>query len=156
MKVLFFNPANYLEIGIPQGIAILRAIWKAVMKKAFGWVIFLFVILGLFPIVNAESPWFISFSGLEVNNQGSAAWNANGTEPEPSKIGHAIPAPYNSCFVNGNPISGLEAYYISSRDYDGIELIATGALQFINPVEGFPDLTTALTNNGISIYNASP
>jgi len=28
MKVLFFNPANYLEIGIPQGIAILSAILK--------------------------------------------------------------------------------------------------------------------------------
>jgi radical SAM superfamily enzyme YgiQ (UPF0313 family) len=28
MKLLFFNPANYLEIGIPQGIAILSAILK--------------------------------------------------------------------------------------------------------------------------------
>lgn len=28
MKVLFFNPANYLEIGIPQSIAILSAILK--------------------------------------------------------------------------------------------------------------------------------
>ena len=28
MKVLFFNPANYLEIGIPQGIAILSAALK--------------------------------------------------------------------------------------------------------------------------------
>lgn len=29
MKLLFFNPANYLEIGIPQGIAILSAILKS-------------------------------------------------------------------------------------------------------------------------------
>jgi anaerobic magnesium-protoporphyrin IX monomethyl ester cyclase len=28
MRVLFFNPANYLEIGIPQGIAILSAVLK--------------------------------------------------------------------------------------------------------------------------------
>jgi len=28
MKVLFFNPANYLEIGIPQGIAILSAVLR--------------------------------------------------------------------------------------------------------------------------------
>jgi hypothetical protein len=28
MKVLFFNPANYLEIGIPQGISILSAVLK--------------------------------------------------------------------------------------------------------------------------------
>ena len=81
----------------------------------------------------------IPFTALASNNQGTAAWNADATAPEPTKVGHFI------------PISGLPAvayYYLGSRDYGEIDSASSGALQFTMPISGFQILTEALSQSG--------
>jgi len=96
---------------------------------------------------NAEagSDLFMTFqhsAGLAV-----AAWNADGTGPEPQKSGYAIPAPYASCMPVGSAVS---LAYVASGDYDGIVPSCPGAVKgdpSVAPL-GFANFTAELVKFG--------
>ncbi len=83
--------------------------------------------------------------GVEANHEGGAAWNANGSGPEPTKTGHLIPAPYNQC-LNTNAY-----YYFASPEYGGIDPASPGGFHGIGPISGFPAFTAALAANGFVV-----
>ncbi len=78
----------------------------------------------------------IQFVGMEADGEGAAAWNADGTGPEPAGTGPQIPFPG----------FGEEYYYGSSRDY--IDGNPDGAGGHVTEINGFPAFEQALTNNG--------
>jgi len=90
--------------------------------------------------VSAQST--IPISGLAANHEGIAAWNADGTGPEPAKMGHFVPG-----------LGTVQAfYYTASRDYSKIDTSSNAAFcSGLEPVAGFPLFTAALQANGFSI-----
>ncbi|MEW6220281.1 MAG: DUF1566 domain-containing protein [Thermodesulfobacteriota bacterium] len=87
--------------------------------------------------------------GLEADGLGAAAWNADGSGPEPAAVGHAIPPPYNTC---GNPNA---FYYLASRDYGGIDAGSPGVLRGLLPLAGFPDFLAALAAGNFAVTDLS-
>jgi len=79
---------------------------------------------------NQDTP-SIPFNGLEENNQGIAAWNWN--------ISHTLPYPYET----------QTYYYLASRDY--VDSTSDGGIQGTGEIVGFPNLTTALADNGYTV-----
>lgn len=96
------------------------------------------IVLAIFlaaQVTNAQQQ--ISFEGMVSQGYGVAAWNADGTGPEPAFTGHQVPFPG----------FGNLYYYGASRDY------ITGnpdhsCFAFLPAITGFPNFTQALTANG--------
>ncbi|MCB2222421.1 MAG: T9SS type A sorting domain-containing protein [Bacteroidetes bacterium] len=97
------------------------------------------ILLLVFQISNGQQQ--IEFIGLAEDGEGSAAWNADGSGPEPAAMGHI------------NPNTGSASlYYIASRDYitqNPEDALAT----FQDGIIGFPQFAQALTNNGFEPDN---
>jgi len=96
------------------------------------------IVLAIFlaaQVTNAQQQ--ISFEGMVSQGYGVAAWNADGTGPEPAFTGHQVPFPG----------FGNLYYYGASRDY------ITGnpdhsCFAFLPGITGFPNFAQALTANG--------
>jgi hypothetical protein len=96
------------------------------------------IVLAIFlaaQVTNAQQQ--IPFAGMVSQGFGVAAWNADGTGPEPAFTGHQVPFPG----------FGNLYYYGASRDY------ITGnpdhsCFAFLPAITGFPNFTQALTANG--------
>ena len=85
----------------------------------------------------------LPFSGLAADNEGIAIWNADGTGPEPEAYGHTFS-------WGGNTFNS--SYYLSSRDYDGIDPDPNAALcHFTENGTGFPNLEIQLDYRGFTI-----
>ena len=85
----------------------------------------------------------IPFVGLEADQEGSAAWNASGTGPEPAKTGH--PTSWTTCLL-------VAYYYLASRDYSDIDPTSVAGLYGLSPfvpAGSFPLLASALADNGL-------
>ena len=67
-------------------------------------------------VVRADVGDFIPFQGLEADDEGNAAWNADGSGPEAAKTGHAI---------GWTPCVAVAYHYGASRDHDDIDPGAT-------------------------------
>jgi predicted outer membrane repeat protein len=97
--------------------------------------VIVFVMILAAQVTNAQQQ--IPFQGMVSQGYGVAAWNANGTGPEPAATGHQVPFPgFGNLF-----------YYGASRDY------VTGnsnhaCFAFSPDIAGFPNFTQALTTNG--------
>lgn len=77
----------------------------------------------------------IPFKGLNVDHQGFAGWDADGTGPEPEGDGHST-----------------VKYYIASPDYDGIDTDPEAALgHFLEGAKGFRNLLMQLEYRGYNI-----
>lgn len=83
----------------------------------------------------------IPFAGVAQSGLGVALWQADGTGPEPAAAGHAFDTPVGR--INSH-------YYIASRDYDGIDPRARGALAARAPLRGFTRLAAALAAAGLA------
>jgi hypothetical protein len=81
----------------------------------------------------------IYFVGMAIDGEGAAAWNADGTGPEPAGTGPQIPFPG----------FGEEYYYGASRDY--IEGNPDGAGGHVTDIAGFHAFAQALTDNGFAM-----
>jgi predicted outer membrane repeat protein len=82
----------------------------------------------------------IPFEGLAADHEGAAAWNADGTGPDPAGYGHPHPFGW-----------GSSLYYGASRDYDGIDPDPDAALgHFLDDINGFPLFVQALADYGFS------
>lgn len=65
-------------------------------------------------------------NGLNINHEGFAGWNSDGTGPEPDRTGHAVGGGSN------------QMYYIAGRDYDGIDPDpSAGFLRLLDNQKGF-------------------
>jgi hypothetical protein len=85
---------------------------------------------------NAQIP----FEGLSANHEGAAAWDADGTGPEPAGYGHPHPFGW-----------GSSTYYGASRDYDNIDPDPDAALgHVLNNINGFPLFEQALSDYGFT------
>ncbi len=80
-------------------------------------------------ISNAQSQ--IQFEGLYSQGEGGAAWNADGSGPEPYGNGH-----------------GSVYYYISSRDY--VDPTSSAGAHMLANMPGFPLFEQALNDNGFT------
>lgn len=85
---------------------------------------------------------YIPVQGLESEKMGAAAWETYAGAPEPAKWGHTVPSPPASI--------GWAYYYLGSRDYGGIDAQSSGAMHATNGIDGWPNLTAALANNGFT------
>jgi hypothetical protein len=82
----------------------------------------------------------IPIQGLVANHEGGAAWDADGTGPEPAGYGHIHPFGW-----------GSSLYYAASLDYDNIDPDPDAALaHFLDDINGFPLFEQALANHGFS------
>jgi hypothetical protein len=82
----------------------------------------------------------IPFQGLVANHEGGAAWDADGTGPEPAGYGHTHPFGW-----------GSSLYYAASLDYDNIDPDPNAALAHcLDGINGFPFFEQALANHGFS------
>ena len=82
----------------------------------------------------------IPFQGLVANHEGGAAWDADGTGPEPAGYGHTHPFGW-----------GSSRYYAASLDYDDIDPDPNAAFaHFLDGINGFPLFEQALANHGFS------
>ena len=84
----------------------------------------------------------IPILGLNSEHMGTAAWNANPVCAEGSAGGHTLPQPPASIAV--------AYYYLASRDYSDIDPLATCGFRGNSVIQGFPLLTAALNNYGLS------
>jgi hypothetical protein len=84
----------------------------------------------------------IAFTGLEADNEGAAAWNTDGSGPEPARWGHDIDWVPSYCLT-------YAYYYLASRDY--IDGPTAAGMHCTEIMEGFPELTNALAANDYSI-----
>jgi hypothetical protein len=85
----------------------------------------------------------LPFTGLEADHEGIAAWDADGSGPEPQGYGHTF---------TYNGIDWWMAYYIASRDYDNIDPDPEAALcHFTETGTGFPNLAIQLAYRGYTI-----
>ncbi len=73
----------------------------------------------------------LQFEGLYAEGEGGAAWDADGSGPEPFGNGH-----------------GDVYYYIASRDY--VDASSTAGAHLVDILSGFPLLQQALTDNGFT------
>lgn len=85
---------------------------------------------------------YIPFKGLENNNQGIIAWNADTDQYEPAKMGHLLPQPPASIQV--------AYYYLASRDYSDIDPLSSSGLSGSAAAHNWPALSQALVDNGKS------
>jgi len=86
---------------------------------------------------------YIPFKGLEREGMGAAAWNViDGNGSEPLKFGHELPQPPASIQV--------AYYYLASRDYGGITPGRKGAMHALEGIQGWPNLSQALIDNGFT------
>jgi hypothetical protein len=81
----------------------------------------------------------IPFQGMVSQGFGVAAWNADGTGPEPAATGHQVPFPG----------FGNQFYYGASRDYVSGNPDHT-CFAFSPDITGFPNFTQALTDHGFT------
>jgi len=85
----------------------------------------------------------LPFTGPEADHEGVAAWDADGTGPEPEAYGHTF---------TYNGINWWMAYYTASRDYDDIDPDPEAALcHFTGSGSGFPNLNAQLEYRGYTI-----
>jgi len=77
--------------------------------------------------------------GLLINKQGLAAWNTDGTGPEPKRTGHMLP-------------DYTVFYYLSSRDYDNIDPdpMASMASVIGDEIDGFFNFNLQLAYRGFT------
>jgi hypothetical protein len=95
------------------------------------------LILLLFTLLTTAQ---IPIQGLEVDHEGIAIWDADGTGPEPAAVGHPHPFGY-----------GGSRYYSASRDYDNIDPDPNAAMcHFLGGMTGFPLFEQALTSHGFT------
>ncbi len=71
----------------------------------------------------------MEFEGLHANGEGGAAWDADGSGPEPANFGH-----------------GNVYYYHASSDY--VDPSMTGGTHCTGILDGFPEFSQALADNG--------
>lgn len=82
----------------------------------------------------------IYFEGFDANHEGGAAWDADGSGPEPAATGHQHPFGW-----------GTSRYYGASRDYDGIDPDPEAAMaHLLEGMNGFPLFEQVLPNLGFS------
>lgn len=81
----------------------------------------------------------IPFGGMVSQGYGVAAWNADGTGPEPAATGHQVPFPG----------FGNQFYYGASRDYISGNPDHS-CFAFLPGITGFPNFTQALTDHGFT------
>jgi hypothetical protein len=116
---------------------------EAIMKRFMHppWLLSIVIVAFFSFMKSASAQSVIPISGLIANHEGVAAWQADGTGPEPAGMGHIVPG------------VGIKAvYYVSSPDYDNIDTSSSAALfSGMEPVTGFPQFTAALQANGFSI-----
>jgi hypothetical protein len=79
----------------------------------------------------ARAQKVLSFEGLYSQGEGGAAWNADGTGPEPYGNGH-----------------GGIYYYTASRDY--VDPASSAGAHMLDNIIGFPLFEQALINNGFA------
>ncbi|MCK5840236.1 MAG: hypothetical protein KAG99_10325, partial [Bacteroidales bacterium] len=80
----------------------------------------------------------IPIQGLAVDHEGVAAWDADGSGPEPAAYGHTHPFGW-----------GSSLYYSASRDYKDIDPDPDAAMcHFLDDITGFPLFVQALADNG--------
>ena len=103
---------------------------------------FIVVLLSITTIVSvsATSVSTLPIKGIESDHQGIIAWNVQG-----SKVGHAIPAPYNAF---GNSYA---YYYFATRDKGTFDANAVTGMHGTGVLSGFPKLDSALTANSKTI-----
>jgi predicted outer membrane repeat protein len=106
---------------------------KSLLPISGLYVLILLLMMGL--VVQSQ----IQFQGLAIDNEGTAAWDADGTGPEPLATGHNVPLPG---FTN-------QPYYGSSRDYIDSSPDAAG-FHLLDGISGFPLFSQALTDYGFS------
>jgi hypothetical protein len=88
--------------------------------------------------------WLLPFMGWSTEHEGVAAWNADGTGPEPAATGHTVPIPG----------FGSVPYYAASRDYDDIDPDPNAAFAHLTEgPTGFPLFQEALTDNGYTFVD---
>ena len=102
----------------------------------------------LFSAIPAGSglPGGVKLQSDSKANYGGTAWNTNGQGPEPAKTGHSLTW---LC----SPVPAL--YYLSSRDYGGIDPNSSGAATFATVTAGFTTLTKVLESHGKSLSSLS-
>ena len=102
--------------------------------------------LGIINVVDVDTTFsFIPFSGLEEDNAGGAAWNTDGSGPEPLAVGHFLPSPPASIEI--------AYYYLASRNYDDIDPQSTAGFFGNGPSSGFSNLEDALELHGKTIQD---
>lgn len=88
----------------------------------------------------AEEDWSIPVKGMRSDHQGLAAWDADGTGPEPYGVGHTVPIPGFTSYP----------YYGASCDYDGIDPDPNACLAHVEgTITGFPAFLQALEQHYI-------
>jgi hypothetical protein len=85
----------------------------------------------------------LSYEGFKSDHEGIAAWNSDGTGPEPARTGH--------CYTwNGDEY--CYPYYGASRDYDDMDPDPEACMaHFTDSVKGFPNLLIQLAYRGYTI-----
>jgi hypothetical protein len=110
------------------------------MKQKSIFLVVIFCCVSLFSTTTATSISILPVQGLEASHQGIIAWNITGT-----KVGHAIPAPYNAF---GNSYA---YYYFATRDKGSFDGLSTTGMHGVGVFTGFSKLDSTLTANGKSI-----
>ncbi len=109
----------------------------AVLVAAFFFSVFSPSAAGQF---TPEDDWSIPLKGLHGDHQGLAAWDADGTGPEPYGVGHIVPLPG----------FGHYPFYGASCDYDGIDPDPDACLAHVEgTINGFPAFQEAMDNHNI-------
>lgn len=102
------------------------------MKTTFTtWTLRISLLMGLL-MLYSQARSQIQIQGLVNENEGCAAWNANGTGPEPPGIGH-----------NGT------AYYAATSDY--VDAASAYGAHATSVTGAFPNFVQALSSNGFTI-----
>jgi hypothetical protein len=90
-----------------------------------------------------ENPWSLSFVGDVTHHEGFAAWDADGTGPEPYGVGHTPPLP---------GLLGNYSFYAASADYDDIDPDPNAGLaHLVGNNIGFPAFLQALADQGYTL-----
>ena len=118
-----------------------RALWVSLAIIATGLVAIAITVASS-PMASADGddPKTIPTSGLEIDNEGAAGWVVPGAGPEPTAVGHDTT--WTSC-------SEVALYYMASRDF--VDGSSVAGLHAIQPLLGFPTLTTTLADNGYAV-----
>lgn len=87
----------------------------------------------------ADDAWSLPFIGLNINHEGVASWNADGSGPEPYGVGHYVNLPGFTSY----------SYYAASRDYSDIDPDPDAAYgHLLGEIVGFPLFVEALQAHG--------
>lgn len=89
------------------------------------------------------TPAHLMCAGLAREHLGLALWQADGSGPEPARVGHSFPAPIRTITTH---------YYIASRDYDGIDPASLGGVKAVAAV-GFESLRATLAKSEFTVEN---